>query len=78
MLRFVNRTYGTYSEVAEVAQAINDNWGDWPGIVTALATNEAVDRAYGARARFLRDKIYSQPWYRLPVGLDFALSPGYR
>lgn len=72
-LRFVNRTYGTYSELAEIAEAFHYNQ-DVPEILTALAINESVDKAYGERARFLRDNIYSRSWYRLPVGIDFIQS----
>lgn len=69
-LRFVNRTYGGYSEYAEIAEAFAYNQ-DVPEILTALAINEAVDKAVGYRARFLRDNIYSRDWYKLPVGIDF-------
>lgn len=76
-LRFADRTYGTYGELAEIAQAFQDNT-DLPAILSALAINEAVDRAYGLRARFLRDQLYSRAWYILPVGIDFAFSPFQR
>lgn len=72
-LRFVNRTYGRYSEIAEIAEAFQYN-NEIPQILTALAINEAVDYAYGRRARFLRDEIYSKDWYKLPVGIDFIKS----
>jgi len=68
-LRFTDRTYGRYSEIAEFAAAFSQN-RDLPEILTALAINEAIDYAYGRRARFLRDRIYSQSWYKLPIGLD--------
>ena len=57
---------------------IEDNFPVVPNILTALAINEAVDYAVGRKARFLRQKVYSQDWYRLPVGLEFATSPGFR
>lgn len=72
---FANRTYGTYSEAAEISSAFHSNQGDPMGFITALGINEAVDRAYGARARFLREQIYSRDFYRLPFGIDFIIRP---
>lgn len=69
LLAFVNRTYGEYSEVAEVAEAWkrSSNLSD---LVEALAINEGIDRLYGARARALRKHVYDKPYYKLPVGID--------
>ena len=69
-LAAVNRTYGRASEYAEFAHAWSTNWGDPLAVGTALALNEAVDFAYGQRARFLRDQVYSRPFYDLPIGID--------
>lgn len=70
-LQFVNRTYGTASEVAEVAYAWK-NSATLSDFVEAIAINEAIDRIYGGRARLLRKHIYNKPWYQLPVGLDMG------
>jgi hypothetical protein len=69
LLAFVNRTYGTYSEVAEVAEAWqrSQNLSDF---VEALAINEGIDRLYGARAAALKEYVYDKPFYKLPVGLN--------
>lgn len=70
LLSFINRTYGRASEYWDAISAIYPNLGNPLAMATALALNEAVDRAYGARAHFLKQKVYSQPYYTLPVGLD--------
>ncbi|MBV2092771.1 MAG: hypothetical protein KUF72_17980 [Candidatus Thiodiazotropha sp. (ex Ctena orbiculata)] len=75
LLSFVNRTYGRFDEFVEVADAFGNNVGPVETL-TALAVNEAVDFAYGARARALRKHIYSKKWYVLPVGID-AITGGY-
>lgn len=65
LLRFVNRTYGSYTEVKE----ISDAWKYSPDLSTfveAMAINEAIDRMYGQRAR-LEKKFINQP-LRLPIG----------
>ena len=71
---FVTKTYGRYSELAELADAFRLNYDDPVGLISTLATNEAIDHAYGRRARFLRDKIYSRSWYPFPVGIDTIAS----
>lgn len=68
LLRFVNQTYGNYTELLELWDAIGRNQG-LLNIGTALALNQAVDVAYGARAGYLRDHLYRDNW-RLPVGFD--------
>ena len=65
LLRFVNRTYGRYTEAQEVAFAWN-NTTNVSDFVEALAVNEGIDRLYGARARLEREYI-NKP-LRLPVG----------
>ena len=65
LLRFVNRTYGRYTEAAEVAFAWN-NTSNVSDFVEALAVNEGIDRLYGSRAK-LEKKYINQP-LRLPVG----------
>jgi hypothetical protein len=65
LLRFVNRTYGRYTEAQEVAFAWN-NTTNVSDFVEALAVNEGIDRLYGARARLER-KFINEP-LRLPVG----------
>ena len=74
-LQFVNRTYGTYTEVAEVAYAWK-NSATLSDFVEAIAINEAIDRLYGTRARLLKKHIYNKPWYKLPVGLDMGARIG--
>lgn len=77
LLAFTNRTFGRYSEWAEV----NDAWQNNPdpaAFLTALAANQAIDVAYGARAQVLKSQIYDREFYRLPFGLEFITSPGYR
>jgi len=75
-LRFVNRTYGTATEVAEVAYAWK-NSATLSDFVEAIAINEAIDQIYGRRARLLKKHIYNKPWYKLPVGID-AIRTGYK
>ena len=65
LLRFVNRTYGTYTEAQEVAFAWK-NTTNVSDFVEALAINEGIDRLYGTRARLER-KFINEP-LRLPVG----------
>ena len=65
LLRFVNRTYGRYTEAEEVAFAWN-NTTNVSDFVEALAVNEGIDRLYGTRAK-LEKKLINQP-LRLPVG----------
>lgn len=76
-LAFINRTYGEYDEYRQFADAVLQNRGDNLAIATALGINEAVDYAYGARARALKRHIYEKDFYRLPVGID-ALSRLWR
>ena len=57
LLKFINLTYGNYSEVQEVVQA----WQHSPNLSTfveAIAINEAVDRMYGTQSKLKRDFIY--------------------
>lgn len=77
LLHAVNRTYGTYSELSEVAHAWHWSGGDPASFLGQLAVNEAIDHAYGRRAALMR-RVYDSRAYRLPVGLDFLLSPGFR
>ena len=65
LLRFVNRTYGRFTEAEEVAFAWkhSTNVSDF---VETLAVNEGIDRLYGSRARLER-KFINRP-LRLPVG----------
>ena len=65
LLRFVNRTYGRYTEAEEVAFAW-DNTSNVSDFVEALAVNEGIDRLYGTRAK-LEKKYINQP-LNLPVG----------
>lgn len=67
MHRLLNRP----SEIAEFMHAVYYNLPQGPlAIATALAYNEAIDQAYGRRAQWMKQNVYTQPWYRLPVGLD--------
>jgi hypothetical protein len=65
LLRFVNRTYGTYDDARDVAEAwkYTTNLSDF---VEALAVNEAIDFMYGQRSQLINKHI-NQP-LRLPVG----------
>jgi hypothetical protein len=65
LLRFVNRTYGRYDDVRDVAEAwkYSSNLSDF---VEALAINEAIDFTYGKRSQLINKHI-NQP-LRLPVG----------
>ena len=65
-----NRLFNRPSEYLDFITAFTQNQGNPYGILTALAFNEIIDHTYGARARFLKDKIYRQAWYKLPVGFD--------
>ena len=65
LLRFVNKTYGTYDDARDVAEAwkYTTNLSDF---VEALAINEAIDYTYGQRSKLITKHI-NQP-LRLPVG----------
>lgn len=67
--QFRHRLYDTPSELLELWHAITQNSGLY-AIATALAANEAVDYAYGGRARALRDHVYHSRYWKLPVGID--------
>lgn len=68
-LMAVNKTYGRLSEYGDLAVAVKT--ANTPlQLLGNLALSEAVDRAYGYRAKKLREKLYSKPYYRLPVGVD--------
>lgn len=59
------------SEYLEFITTVRQNWDLGPiGIATALALNEATDYKYGARGRFLRDRVYRSDYWNLPVGYD--------
>lgn len=68
-LTLVNRTYGSYTEMMDFQQAMS-HFPDMEAVITALAANQAVDYAYGQRAKGLKQYVYSSPYYRLPVGID--------
>lgn len=70
ILSAINRTYGRYDEFAEFTDTYWQNAHDPAQLFTALALNEAVDVAYGNRARLLRENLYSRPEYKLPIGID--------
>lgn len=76
-LSVINRTYGELDEYGDVISAVRASGGSPVGFLANIGFNEAVDRYYGSRAKYLRRHIYSQPFYRLPVGLD-ALSRLWR
>lgn len=68
-LQLVNRTWGPVSEGLEVYHAFSNNPANMDAVVTALAINEAVDRAYGYRAELLR-RFYRSGYWPFPVGYD--------
>lgn len=70
LLSAINRSYGTLTEYGDLLAAAHYSHGSPTVFLHNLAMNEAVDRAYGTRARYLREKVYRQNWYRLPIGLD--------
>ncbi len=76
-LSIVNRTYGPYSEFMEFMHALNFSRGNPVAFATAMATNQAIDRYYGARAQALKRHVYSTKYWNLPVGYD-ALSRLWR
>lgn len=65
-----NRTINRPSEYLEVLEAWNTSGGDLQRFAGTLAINEAIDLAYGARARFLKEKVYGSALWTLPVGWD--------
>ncbi len=71
-LSFTNRTISRPSEYGDFATAIWHSGGDPFQAAANLSFNEFIDHSYGARARFLKNEVYSQEWYRLPFGLDTA------
>lgn len=75
-LRFVNRTWGTYSEMEEFAEAWSQS-ATLYAVVEALFYNEMIDRVYGTRMNLLKRHVYSKSFYTLPIGLD-ALSNAWR
>lgn len=76
LLAFTNRTYGPISEYGDFVSAFYGNAGDSFAIATALALENAIDYAYGSRARFLKTHVYGTYW-NLPIGYD-ALSRLWR
>lgn len=65
-----NRNFGHITEYGDFASAVYYGKGALGLTTTYLAMNEAVDRLYGARAKWLRESVYKQHWYTLPVGID--------
>ena len=57
LLRFVNQTYGRYSDVQDIAEAWN-NSETLSTFVETVAINEAIDRYYAQRSNLKRDLIY--------------------
>lgn len=57
LLRFVNQTYGRYSDVQDIAEAWNTS-ETLSTFVETVAINEAIDRYYAQRSNLKRDLIY--------------------
>ena len=57
LLRFVNQTYGRYSDVKDIAEAW-ENTQSLSGFVEAVAVNEALDRVYAKRSELIRQRVY--------------------
>lgn len=57
LLRFVNQTYGRYSDVKDIAEAW-ENTQTLSGFVEAVAVNEALDRYYAKRSELIRTRVY--------------------
>ncbi len=70
--RFFHRTFGSYTEYVEFADAFENNFHLGPmAVATALAMNEYIDFTYGKGATTLRDQVYRDPaLWRLPVGFQ--------
>lgn len=68
LYQLVSRVYGPYTEYLDFLSAFQNNYSPLQ-TATALAMNEAIDRAYGAEAQYLKKNIYQNPdIWRLPVG----------
>ena len=63
-LSFVNRTYGTVSEMGDAYAALAGA-KNWLEASQNLAFNQAIDYAFGTRARMLKTHAYQQSWYNL-------------
>lgn len=69
-LAFINKYYGRPEEWLDFMVAVHAGNGNLLATLSNLAYNEAIDYSYGAKARYLKRHVYSQDYYRLPVGLD--------
>lgn len=75
-LSILNRTYGPYTEFMEFNTALQMARSPVE-FATIMALNQAIDIAYGRRARFLKQKVYNSGKWPFPVGYD-ALSRLWR
>lgn len=59
LLRFVNQTYGRYSDVQDIAEAWNSTQ-TLSAFVEAVAINEAIDRYYAQKSKRINQPIYQK------------------
>lgn len=59
LLRFVNQTYGRYSDVQDIAQAWNSTQ-TLSAFVETVAINEAIDRYYAHKSKAINQPIYQK------------------
>lgn len=69
LYRLLSTYYGPVTEWLELNHIYQLNKHDPAALMTALAVNQAVERAYGERASILK-QVYKQSFYTLPVGYD--------
>ena len=69
-LAIINRTYGRLSEYGDLASVLYHN-NSVPAVMTGLALENAIDYAYGAQNRFLKENVYGRYW-NLPFGIQAA------
>lgn len=59
LLRFVNQTYGRYSDVKDIAEAWNSTQ-TLSAFVETVAINEAIDRYYAQKSQRINKPIYQK------------------
>lgn len=59
LLRFVNQTYGRYTDVQDIAEAWNSTQ-TLSAFVEAVAINEAIDRYYAQKSKRINQPIYQK------------------
>jgi hypothetical protein len=59
LLRFVNQTYGRYSDVQDIAEAWNSTQ-TLSAFVETVAINEAIDRYYAHKSKVINQPVYQK------------------